>query len=106
MTKAITLGGFDCNSLGIDVLVAIQASAHAPDLAFDVEHFRYNKETDTYTCPANETLTTNGNWYAKKRKSISQMKHYKTSACLSCKLFKNALKMPKADSLNALNTPI
>ena len=89
---------FDCaNSLGIDVLVAIPGvSAHAPDLAFDVEHFRYNKETDTYTCPANETLTTNGNWYAKKNgKSISQMKHYKTSACLSCKLFKKCTKNAK-----------
>jgi hypothetical protein len=39
-------------------------SAHAPD-AFDVEHFKYHKETDSYTCPANQTLTTNGNWYNK-----------------------------------------
>jgi hypothetical protein len=30
-------------------------------MAFDVEHFRYNKENDTYSCPANEILTTNGN---------------------------------------------
>jgi hypothetical protein len=38
--------------LNIDVLVAIPAvSAHAPDTAFDVEHFKYHKETDTYTCP-------------------------------------------------------
>jgi hypothetical protein len=29
-------------------------------MAFDVEHFRYNKENDTYS-PANEILTTNGN---------------------------------------------
>jgi hypothetical protein len=29
-------------------------------MAFDVEHFRYNKENDTYSCPANEILTTNG----------------------------------------------
>jgi hypothetical protein len=55
----------------LELLVAIPGvSAHAPDLAFDVEHFRYNKETDTYTCPANETLTTNGNWYIKK--TVSQ----------------------------------
>ena len=85
------------NKLGIDVLVAIPGvSAHAPDLAFDVEHFIYNKETDTYTCPANETLTTNGNWYAKKNgKSITQMKHYKTSACLTCKLFTKCTKNAK-----------
>jgi hypothetical protein len=70
MTKAITLGA---NLIALIVLelmcLAIPGvSAHAPDLAFDVEHFRYNKETDTYTCPANETLTTNGNWYAKKKR--------------------------------------
>jgi transposase len=76
------------NRLGVDVLVAIPGvSAHAPDLAFDVEHFIYNITSDSYTCPANETLTTNGNWYAKKNgKSITQMKHYKTNSCLTCKL--------------------
>lgn len=80
--------------LKIDVLVAIPSvAAHAPDLAFDVEHFNYNKETDSYTCPANQTLTTNGNWYSKKNgKSLTQMKHYKTSACLSCELFKSCTK--------------
>jgi transposase len=85
------------NTLGIDVLVAIPGvSAHAPDLAFDVEHFKYNITTDSYTCPANETLTTNGNWYAKKNgKSITQMKHYKTNACMSCALFDKCTKNAK-----------
>ncbi len=85
------------NRLGVDVLVAIPGvSAHAPDLAFDVEHFKYDKTTDSYTCPANETLTTNGNWYAKKNgKSITQMKHYKTSACLTCELYKKCTKNAK-----------
>jgi transposase len=83
--------------LGIDVLVAIPGvSAHAPDVAFDVEHFKYDKTTDSYTCPANETLNTNGNWYAKKNgKSITQMKHYKTNACLTCELFKKCTKNVK-----------
>lgn len=85
------------NRLGIDVLVAIPGvSAHAPDLAFDVEHFKYNITTDSYTCPANKTLTTNGNWYAKKNgKSITQMKHYKTTACLSCSSFDKCTKNKK-----------
>ena len=85
------------NRLGVDVLVAIPGvAAHAPDTAFDVEYFKYNKTTDTYTCPANETLTTNGNWYARKNgKSITQMKHYKTSACLTCELFKKCTKNAK-----------
>ncbi|WP_146841145.1 hypothetical protein [Flavobacterium glaciei] len=89
-------------------MVAIPGvSAHAPDLTFDVEHFKYNITTDSHTNPANETLTTNGNWYAKNNgKSITQMKHYKTSACLTCELYKNAPKIQKADLLNAPSTPI
>ena len=85
------------NRLNIDVLVAIPAvSAHAPDTAFDVEHFKYHKDTDTYTCPANQTLTTNGNWYNKTNgKSITQMKHYKTTACLSCSFFDKCTKNKK-----------
>ncbi|MCW2120515.1 hypothetical protein M2326_002833 [Flavobacterium sp. 7A] len=82
------------NKLGVDVLVAIPGvSAHAPDLAYDVERFKYNNESDTYTCPANEVLTTNGNWYNKTNgKSITKMKHYKTSACLSCACFTQCTK--------------
>lgn len=60
------------NRLGVDVLVAIPGvSAPAPDTAFDVEYFKYNKTTDSYTCPANETLTTNENWYGKKERQIN-----------------------------------
>jgi transposase len=85
------------NRLGIDVLVAIPGvSAHAPDLAFDLEYFKYDKVTDSYSCPANETMTTNGNWYAKKNgKSITQVRHYKTSACLTCAFFKKCTKNAK-----------
>ncbi len=82
------------NRLRIDVLVAIPGvSAHAPDLAFDLEYFKYNKESDTYNCPANQTMTTNGNWYSQKNgKSITQVKHYKTSSCLSCAFFEKCTK--------------
>jgi transposase/arginyl-tRNA--protein-N-Asp/Glu arginylyltransferase len=83
--------------LGIDVLVAIPSvAAHAPDIAFDVEHFYYDKASDSYTCPANETLTTNGNWYNKTNgKSITKMKHYKTAACLGCAVFERCTKNKK-----------
>ena len=82
------------NRLKIDVLVAIPSvAAHAPDLAFDVEHFKYDLKTDSFTCPANQILTTNGNWYSKKNgKSVTQMKHYKTSVCFSCEFFKKCTK--------------
>lgn len=85
------------NRLNIEVLVAIPGvAAHAPDTAFDVEHFSYNNKTDTYRCPANQTLTTNGNWYSKKNgKSVTQMKHYKTSACLKCEFFSSCTKNKK-----------
>jgi transposase len=85
------------NRLEIDVLVAIpSASAHAPDTAFDVEHFKYDKITDSFTCPANEILTTNGSWYNKTNgKSITKMKHYKTTACLSCAFFEKCTKNKK-----------
>lgn len=85
------------NKLGIDVLVAIPGvAAHAPDMAFDVEYFKYDKTTDSYTCPANEILTTNGNWYNKTNgKSITKMKHYKTNACLSCEFFFQCTKNKK-----------
>ena len=74
---------------GVKVMVAVPAVAsHAPDLAFDVEHFKYDKEQDEYTCPANQKLTTNKRWYNKASgKTINRVKHYKTKACLSCELF-------------------
>ena len=72
----------------VEVIVAVPAVAsHAPDHAFDVEQFDYNKENDCYTCPANETLTTNGRWYNKSRgKSINKIKQYSTKACKNCEL--------------------
>lgn len=78
----------------VKVIVAFPAVAsHAPDIAFDVEHFIYNKERDQYTCPAAEKLTTNGRWYNKASgKTINRVKHYKTKACLACALFNRCTK--------------
>ena len=79
---------------GVEVIVAFPAVAsHAPDTAFDVEHFDYDKALDQYTCPAKENLTTNGRWYNKASgKTINRVKHYKTKACLSCPLFERCTK--------------
>ena len=83
--------------LGIEVLVAVpEVAAHAPNPDFDVEHFVYDKQNDCFTCPANEVLITNGNWYNKVNgKSITKMKHYKTTACLSCALMEQCTKNKK-----------
>ena len=72
----------------IEVLVAVPGVAsHAPDPAFDVEHFQYDAQSDTYTCHAAQTLTTNGHWYNKSRgKSTNKIKQYTTKACASCSM--------------------
>lgn len=79
---------------GVEVLVAIPAVAsHAPDTAFDVEQFKYDREKDEYTCPAGQKLPTNGNRYNKAHgKTINRVKHYKTKACLSCELLNRCTK--------------
>jgi hypothetical protein len=105
-----TASEFDyANRIGSDVLVAIPGvSAHAPDMAFDVEHFNYNKDNDTYICPGNQTLSSNGNWYDKTNgKSITQMKHYKTNACQSCTIFLiNSPKIKEEDLSRGPSMPI
>jgi transposase len=82
---------------GVEVLVAIPVVAsHAPDISFDIEHFKYDKEKDHYICPENQIISTNGNTYNKANgKTIIKVKHYKTSACLSCSSFEKCTKNKK-----------
>ena len=72
--------------LGIHIMVAIpEVASNAPDTAYNVANFKYDKVNDTYTCPQAQVLITNGSWYKKNRgKSFTQMKHYKTKACSTC----------------------
>jgi transposase len=79
---------------GVQVMVAIpEVASHAPDVAFDVANFNFDKALDQYLCPAGETLTTNGRWYFKNHgKTINRIKHYKTKACLNCRFFDRCTK--------------
>ena len=72
--------------LGINIMVAIpDVASNAPNTDYNVEHFKYDYQTDTYTCPQGNTLTSNQKWYNKDRgKSIVKIKHYKTQACMNC----------------------
>ena len=82
-----TGGEFDyVDKQGVEVTVAIpDPGSHAPDPSFDIEHFVYDKLSDSYTCPAVQTLTTNGNQYDKNSsKSNYKVKHYKTNECQKC----------------------
>ena len=79
---------------GVEVIVAApDVASHAPDPAFDVEHFTYDKANDRYTCLAGQQLTTNGRWYNKASgKTMNRVKHYKTKACVTCELFERCTK--------------
>ena len=80
-----------CEKLNVNTYISPKASSSSktnPDFA--MEAFLYNETADTYTCPAKQTMHTNGRWYNKKldksgRKSY-QVKHYKTKACKDCSL--------------------
>jgi transposase len=68
--------------LGVTTHVCIpNPASNAPDKAYNLSEFIYNKEQDTYACPAGQTLKTNGNWYNKR---VYRVKQYKTKNCKSC----------------------
>ena len=70
--------------LGVTTHVCVpNPSSHAPDRAYDVSEFKYNNQTDTYTCPTGEILRSNGNWYKKRSYRVKQ---YKTKQCKNCPL--------------------
>ncbi len=72
----------DTQKLGVTTHVCIPNPAStAPNPAYNVSEFNYNKEQDTYTCPAGQALKTNGNWYQKKSYRVKQ---YKTKNCKDC----------------------
>ena len=50
-------------------------TSQAPNPNYNVENFKYDHLSDTYTCPANQTLTTNQKWY---KTPNYRFKQYKT----------------------------
>ncbi|MCK4678169.1 MAG: IS1182 family transposase [Bacteroidales bacterium] len=79
-----------CEDLGVTSFVSPKESSSTinnPDFA--MESFEYDQEQDIYICPAGQILRTNGTSYNKTstngRKSY-KVKHYKTKACMECKL--------------------
>jgi hypothetical protein len=70
--------------LGIKTLVAIPGlgrASQAPDPKYNAEHFRYNKQTDTYICPQRHELKSNGSTYKTRN---YRFKQYKTRLCKGC----------------------
>jgi hypothetical protein len=84
------------DALGIEVMVAIPAkplSSQAPDPAYNVDQFIYNETENTYTCPQDHVLTTNGTWH--KTDNGSRFQQFKTSACKDCPVRKQCTKSEK-----------
>lgn len=70
--------------LNIKTLTSIPAigrASQAPDPRYNAENFEYNPQTDTYTCPEGNTLSSNQSWYKARNYTFKQ---YKTKACKSC----------------------
>jgi transposase len=76
--------------IGVETIVAIPgvpSTSQAPNPLFNYEFFTYSEQDDTYTCPQEQILRTNGSWYKERTSSgnIIFFKQYKTKACKSCK---------------------
>lgn len=80
------------DQLKINTLVAIppfSGASHAPDLNYDVEHFDYNPQADTYTCPEGNTLRTTGYWHIAKNPNgeiAYRFRNYTTPKCKKCEV--------------------
>ena len=73
-----------CTKNNINTFSSPKAHSSQKNGLFDMQIFRYNKEKDTYTCPAKQILKTNKTVY---NKNGHKVKHYKNrQACKSCSL--------------------
>jgi transposase len=78
------------DALDIPAIVAIppfSGASHAPDLNYDVEHFSYDHNSDTYTCPQGHQLHTTGTWHHAKNKlgeTSYRFRNYTTPRCKTC----------------------
>lgn len=93
------------DKLDVNVLVAvpdIPSSSMAPDPAYNVSEFTYNKENNTYTCPQGKTLASNGTWYKKSRNHKGRKKQgpiliqqFKTTTCKTCPVYDKCTRSSK-----------
>ncbi|MBA7544451.1 IS1182 family transposase ISPa7 [subsurface metagenome] len=72
-----------CSKNNITTYSSPKAHSSQDNGLYNMNEFVYDVEHDTYTCPANQVLRTNGN-ICKKRKH--RVKRYYTKACDGCKL--------------------
>jgi transposase len=76
-----------CEKENITTYVSPKAPSTKDTGLYPVTSFRYNREEDTYTCPAGETLTTNNVWYSHSNpgnRPPLRFRRYTTTACKTC----------------------
>jgi len=76
--------------IGVNAIVSapdLGSASRAPNPAYNVQEFEYDKENDQYICPENQSLKSNQTWYTNSN-TRTKFRQYKTKACLSCKLKK------------------
>jgi radical SAM protein with 4Fe4S-binding SPASM domain len=78
-----------CAESNLTTIVAqqeiVNSNDHGTTAEYLVTQFVYDGETDTYRCPAGETLTTKGTWHTKAREHTPyRYKKYRTAQCKSC----------------------
>jgi hypothetical protein len=79
-----------CGKNDITTYVSPRASSTNNKELYPVEKFVYDKERDTYTCPAGKLMQTNGKWLKhidnRKGRGSYHFKRYITKACRDCRL--------------------
>lgn len=76
-----------CHESGINTFVSPKDSAAGDSGVFHVTDFVYNKQDDSYTCPAGETMRTNGTCHSHSGKTKTpafRFQRYTTPACKNC----------------------
>lgn len=81
----------NCKEAGIVTIVAQpdqgKSNENGTQPEYLVSKFTYNKDSNTYTCPQGQTLTTTGSWHKKTgrtEESGYQFQKYRTPACKTC----------------------
>jgi transposase len=70
-----------CSAKGITTYSSPKEHASKNKGLYPMQDFTYKTKEDTYTCPAQAILHTNGSIY---QKGNHRVKHYKTKACKGC----------------------
>ena len=89
-----------CHDDNMTTYVAYKEQPSVKHIAdeFLAESFLYDKQADTYTCPAGAVLTSLGTWHNKKgeaNETSYRFKTYRTDACKTCTLKQQCTKLPK-----------